>query len=226
MMTIQTEKLTPEMIENIMRSIAFRPKIPVGEHLSDDECVAYVMEACTPGQLERIEQHMESCEDCVEELNWLYECEPFWNAPQAQAAYADAIASRKPINPSAHSGLCWSGTQLTDFLKPLKQWKQYVEPALIFAKSEAPKPVLGVLEYHEAGNRLYYRQSYREGELVIAFSSKNLDAGRTLTIRAGRNWQRKIELQAVGTTEIAGTLIVPVEEFPDVSLEMWEIEWH
>jgi hypothetical protein len=61
-------KVTAEQLDQFMDDLRNLPTAPIGECLADEEYVSYAMGTLTPQELQQIDEHLDSCSDCVEQM--------------------------------------------------------------------------------------------------------------------------------------------------------------
>jgi hypothetical protein len=71
-------RITSKEFEELIAMLRNLPDEPVGEHLSDDEFISYVMQELPDPDLERIDEHLDSCPECTAEMERLLEIYELW----------------------------------------------------------------------------------------------------------------------------------------------------
>lgn len=61
-------KLTPEASRQLVREVYAIPSEPVGNHLREEDYVAYVLEDLEGEELQRVDAHIASCEECCSKM--------------------------------------------------------------------------------------------------------------------------------------------------------------
>lgn len=64
---------------------AVQQRQTVGDHLTDDEAIGYAMEALSAKEVQRVDEHLASCPDCVIEVEQLATATHFWNSAPGEA---------------------------------------------------------------------------------------------------------------------------------------------
>ena len=92
-MRIRKVKVTKEKLDNLVFALHNIPTAIMGDHLTDDEFIRYVREELSEEESDRIDTHLESCDECATEAERLTEGSNAWYGEQGKKRLA-AFRSR------------------------------------------------------------------------------------------------------------------------------------
>ena len=86
-------KVTKGQLDKLIKDIRTVPSEKVGDCLTDDEFIRYVREELSEDESKRIDQHLESCDECLTEAERLVEGSEAWRG-EAGKQRLDALRKR------------------------------------------------------------------------------------------------------------------------------------
>ena len=186
-------KLSLEQAATLLKGLQAQPGTIIGEHLSDEEFIAYEMETLTPDEQTRIDTHLDSCEECSERMDLLVTAAEEWRTRDGRARLQQLRSRLLAQEPGF-----W--TRLQERLAALFLLPN-VKLAPVLAHETTPWQG-GEL----AGGALYWRVETRPNEdLRIHVGSFVLPAGTRVRVRAG-DWQDEAELRPIASDQVGASV--------------------
>jgi hypothetical protein len=224
--TIEHSILSLEQVNFLLEDMGLRPKLSGAAHLNDEDFAAYVMELCTPAELQTIQRHLDNCPECMEHLNFLYQCEQQWDAENENAVDIMPVFELKTTQPKPEGR----------YVKISKLFQEIISslipspvPGSAMAKSAANNPIYEELCFGERNDVLLLAAESTENRcLNLRFSTKTLDRGHKLTLSNSKGFYQEVEMTLLGNHLFAEVVLseaqsqafkleVPTIDWPDVT---------
>lgn len=92
-------RVAGEQIDRLLEDVLNLPTTPIGEHMSDDECVGYVLGTLAARDIDQIDEHLLSCFDCTAVMERLLAAADAW---QGEAAAQQLLHTRESLRTTLH----------------------------------------------------------------------------------------------------------------------------
>jgi hypothetical protein len=77
---------TTSQLDRLLTDVSAAQQVqPLGEHITDDEAIGYAMKALSAEAVQRVDQHLAACPDCVVAVEQLVTATHFWNSAPGEA---------------------------------------------------------------------------------------------------------------------------------------------
>jgi hypothetical protein len=223
-MKTRKTQVTTTQVDRLLGDIRARPAQPVGDHLSDDECIGYAMETLPAEQVARVDTHLAACPDCAIEMERLLEASEAWcgePGKQRLAALRERLIGQLPTSEQ----LSLRERLVLDLQEAVENWqKLFSGRKLAWAASTDEEDRRKIWNWQSDDGLLRgHAVLERNGKLTFRFVSKELGLeGERFSLRLG-HLRREVVLRRVAETEVGAKVIVPAHERPadpaDISLE-------
>ena len=207
-------EINPEMVERILADIFSVSVNIVGDHLTDDEFADYVIEAVPADQVERLNVHLSTCEQCNDEMIRLLEISKAWRG-QEGAIRLKGLGNRVRIQRK----IGMLGDAIRDIFSQYSNSLQSKTTGLVVGMAESTFGTRAGWTWQSpdksinaTGTRIPY-----DGSIVIQIGCSDQDLlGVQLYFELGK-WREQVTLQSDGK-KLAATAVIPAdiaEQVPD-----------
>lgn len=181
-------------------TVFFRTPVvePVGDHLSDDECLDYAAEILTSAETNRMDEHLASCPDCTARMEECVTAAQAWQGEDGKQRLA-GVRQRGLDAPT-----WWE--RLSALLPDLVLWPNV---ALGGAQAATQQVEDGQTE---DGSLRWRIVEDATGNLTIRFGSHRLELDRVrLRLQVG-NLQRDMVLSRVASDQVGAETVITRDE--------------
>ncbi|MBI4033018.1 MAG: hypothetical protein HY377_00645 [Candidatus Blackburnbacteria bacterium] len=85
-------RITQEQLNRLIADLRAIPAEPVGNHLTTDEFVGYMLEELEDEEVKKLDVHLSSCETCCIEMERLLEGAEAWRGEEGEKRLANLSA--------------------------------------------------------------------------------------------------------------------------------------
>lgn len=199
-------QVTPEKVDELIALFRGLPTRPVGDHLTDDEFIAYAMGTLPADEVARLDVHLDSCLECAAEVERLQEAVAFWDSPEGRQRLV-SLRERvlKKLTQPAPS--LWERLAAA-----LQNLVLFPNAGLAGAPAWAATCIRPQDGQTEDGALRWRIVEDEEGNLVVRFGSHHLELeGLRVLLRAG-DWTAEAVLTRVAPDQVGAEVTIPREE--------------
>jgi anti-sigma factor RsiW len=126
-MTARKTPATARQIDRLLHDAATMPDVPAGDHLTDEEFVAYSMDPrdVSGPAIARIDAHLESCDECAAQMEHLLAVSEAWRGPAGATRLTDLAEQLRRSFVTSTAGT----VRLTSLLQALRPAAAFVAAA-------------------------------------------------------------------------------------------------
>lgn len=202
-MKVRKIQVTPDKVDELMALFRGLPTQPVGDHLTDEEFIAYAMGTLPADEVARLDVHLDSCLECAAEVERLQEAAAFWDSPEGRQRLAN-LRERvlKKLIPPLWERLAAALRNLV--LLPNVGRAGAPAWAATYIRPQDGQTEDGVLRWRIVEDE--------EGNLVVRFGSHHLELeGVRVSLQAG-DWTAEAVLAPVAPDQVGAEITIPWEE--------------
>ena len=191
--------LTTDKISALIKALSAPPS---GKHLEDNEFVNYVLGIVEPDKKLIYDDHIDTCLECAEHLEFMYESKHLWDTKESRVMkeVLFRIENTEPNKPDFSRVVLELLNKLVNSIMP------ETERELALAKPDESQPMLETKIIEKNGVKIKVFLDYKKShdDLIIRFSTKTLDQGNSLILTDDNHGFRLVVVLKVIGKELFG----------------------
>lgn len=171
------------------------------KHLTEDEFIDFILIDLPGGEAEAVDQHLEQCVVCMQELEEFYEAQEQFPA-QRWAAERSAFIARLR-------------SKIFDRPTPLEKLKTFLEsisfPASLAKQFSTKRPDPLDFESEDRSHGFFVEEEFN-GDMIVRFDSTATELeGITIRVFAS-DWHKDVRLERVNDTQLGAQVVISNDE--------------
>lgn len=216
------ESLTDEQLERFFADLRRVQLEKKGPHLTEEQFIAYTNGTLAPAERQRLDEHLDYCAGCADEMEQFTTALSYWNSAKGQTEInslrkqLNQQQNTRPVRPDAGVVARLAETLRSIILLPNITYRAGTAYASTRSSFQSGHSEEGVLHWS-------LEQDGR-GNLIVRLSSHHLELeGAKLELVAGERVIREVTLERVSDDEVGVETILSRNEreaLPDVPLRV------